>query len=252
MGLSTTTEGQADELLPAAPMLAEPARVRLRGGRVLAWLTQPVNQLLALFSLLPLVFVVGFVNERGLYDTLTHDVFLSDLNGLAIHQLASFRDIDPAYLDIIPLHTLPRDSNREREGARFGFFEFEEGIIRSVFQQPAPSVSMFQVDVPQTDNPVIFFSAVHVDIPDAPSGPPPDGVIFRVALRVGDEEGRLLAEIDYDPDSDEELKRVFLPLDAYRGQTIELYLQTDDRENPNADNAMWVDPGVLVLPAEED
>ena len=189
---------------------------------------------------------------RGLLDTITQDELLGGLNGLAIHQLAAFRDIEPIYTDIVPLYSLPRDESRERRGARFAFFEFQEGVIRPVFHQPAPSVSMFRIDVPQTEQPVVFFSAVYVNVPAEISGPAPDGVIFRVGLRTSNGEERLLTEIDYDLAATEALRRVLLPLDDYRGQTIELYLQTDDRDNPNADNAMWVDPGVMVLQEQEN
>src|SRR5690606_40777654 len=124
------------------------------------------------------------------------------------------------------LDQLPRDTSRERNGTRFTFYEWDETTLRPVFIQPAPSVSVFTVPVPDTPQRVVFFSAVFVaDAPEDYGGPPPDGIIFRVAVRGPDGETRVLTEGVYDPTETDELVRTLLPLNDFRGQTVELILQ---------------------------
>jgi hypothetical protein len=184
----------------------------------------------------------------SLLDTISRDELLDTLNGMAIHQLAGFRDIPPQYTAYLRLDAMPRNTDAELVGTRFGYFSFEDGLMRPVFLQPTPSRSIFSLTIPDTDKPIVFFSAAYVDI--TVDGTQPDGAIFRVAIRPENGEAQLLQEIEFDPQTNNQLRRISLRLDAYRGQNVELALITDDRLDPTADNAMWIDPGVLVLPAE--
>lgn len=184
----------------------------------------------------------------GLLNTISRDELLDSLNGMAIHQLAGFREIDPVYLSYLRLDTLPRNTDEELVGTRFGYFTFEQGLMRPVFFQPTPSRSIFSVTLPDTDLPIVFFSAAYVDI--TLEGTQPDGANFSIGIRPEGGDARLLWESEFDPQASDALQRVNIRLDEYRGQTVELMLQTTDRLDPTADSAMWIDPGILVLPAE--
>ena len=131
----------------------------------------------------------------------------------------------------------------------FRLFQYSDEYEAATFIQPAPGQMEFVVNIPQSDHEVDFVSAMYVDRSNLSDREhPQDGVLFRGGARTADGNATVLFESTFDPNVETDYKAFSVNLDAYKGQTIRLILQTTTLENPNYDDSMWVDPVIIVRP----
>lgn len=173
------------------------------------------------------------------------------IDQLSIYQLADFGNRAPLFSSITSLHRVPRNvvSQGGTNGFRLYEFRQEPTYETIVFMQQAPGQTEFTVELPQTNESIYLVTAVYVDRSTlSDTSQPQDGVLFRVGIRRADGIADPLHEVVFDPNTNDWFKPITLSLDAYKGETVNIILQTDPRDNPNYDGAMWIDPVVITRP----
>jgi hypothetical protein len=169
------------------------------------------------------------------------------IDQMSIYRLAGFAEREPTFDQIIKLYRLERHLVDEQTHTGFEFFNYTPTYEAVTFSQYAPSQVEFELDVPQVEHRVDLATGVYVDRSTLEtSNLPQDGVIFRVGVREVDGTAHLLEEVTFDPNVDTRVIPVTVSLDAYKGQSIRLILQTSIRDNDNFDHSMWVDPVVIM------
>ena len=170
------------------------------------------------------------------------------INELSRYQLAAFAGREPVYIDSISLYRVERETTRDGGNVAFKFYDLSPAQQFVAFQQPAPSQTEFTVDIPTNGATVFLAGAVTLDTTIVDRPLIGDGVIFRVGLRSPSQGTQLIGDIVYDPTVDSGLKPFRFNLDAYRGETVEIVLQTSNRDDASDDFALWIDPIVFVTP----
>ncbi len=167
---------------------------------------------------------------------------IDSVDQLAIHQLALFADRTPPYDSVTSLMSL---TGRRVEGAGMGF-DFISALMPAysarVFKLPAPGQAEFSYTVPQTTHSVQMVTIAFLS-PDAPLQP----TIFRVGVRTADGNTVKLGDLTYDQTLDPNGQSIRALLDAYKGQTIRIILQTRGANGQSVPNAIWIDPIVAVI-----
>ncbi len=177
------------------------------------------------------------------------ELIVEEIDRLAVNRLTAFASEPPELTEITLLYNVERRVEGEQRRTGFTVFDYNDAYSAVTFMQYAPSTAEFRIDVPQTDQHVELQSAAYVDPSTlSDTSQPQDGVVFRVGARDEDGNARLLVAGEVDPNVDARVRRVIVDLDAYKGQTIWLILQTQTRDNANYDQSMWLDPRVIVRP----
>jgi hypothetical protein len=170
------------------------------------------------------------------------------VNALSRYQLAAFAGHELVYTDVIPLYRVGRETTQDSGDVGFRFYDLSPTQQYIAFQQVAPGQTAFEVAVPDAETPVFLGGAVTLDTAALERPLTGDGVLFRVGVRSPSQGTRLLGELVYDPAVDTGLKPLRFDLSAYRGETIQLILQTSHRDDDRDDLSLWIDPIVFVTP----
>jgi hypothetical protein len=170
------------------------------------------------------------------------------IDQLAIQGLTSFAGKPPVFSQITYLREMTFEVAAEHDEVGMRGYQIGEGYEVPVFFQHAPSQSVFTIDVPATSESVYFLTSIYVDRTNLEDTRfEQDGALFRVGtVDVNDENPALLAETAFDPNVLTAPLPMRVSLNAYRGQTIKLVLQTAIGANAFYDWSMWIDPIIIV------
>lgn len=189
------------------------------------------------------------LNRVFVKDTPLDDV-LHRIDRLATLRLAIFADRDfPPLADIITLRDLEQNAIGEQVRTSIELYQLASGYQSYVLFQHPDSQVEYSLTLPQTSSRIEFRSAVWVDTQNLAATNIPerqDGALFRLKVRdVAGIEAVVYEEAINPYDEPVPLLAV-VDLSSYNGQSVTLIFQTEKRNNPYYDWAMWMDPLIMV------
>ncbi|MCS7069997.1 MAG: hypothetical protein NZM00_00710, partial [Anaerolinea sp.] len=167
---------------------------------------------------------------------------IARINDMAELRLAIWRDHPPPYDQVIALAEQPFTVRQaQADQPTMGLRTIRQTYASMMLIMPGTSAVVYRLDVPDAAS-IRLRSAALLDLDDVPADAPLDGAIFRIAVETGERAPQTLFERAYVPGPAFDPLIIDVPLDAYRGRTVDLILTVDGGAIAYDNRAIWIDP----------
>jgi hypothetical protein len=171
---------------------------------------------------------------------------IARINDMAELRLAIWRDHPPPYERVMPLAEYPFTVLEAQEDQpTLRLLTIQQTYASMMLVMPGTSAIAYRLDLPDAAS-IRLRSAALLDLDDVPADTPLDGVTFRIAVQAGAAAPVALFEHAYMPGPTFDTLLIDVPLDAYRGQPIDLILMVDGGAISEDNRAVWIDPRLEI------